>query len=105
MLMMLIVCMPVLMCYRNVTVAVPVPLAEMQPDANAHESSGDDQRPVHRIAEGYGQDRTKEGGDCEVGAGASCAEVAHGDDEEDQARPVGQKANGRRGADGSGRRK
>ena len=49
--------------------------------------------------------RAEEGRDGEVGAGASGTEVTHGDDEENQAYPVGQKPNGHRGAHGFGCRK
>jgi hypothetical protein len=82
--MVLVVDVAVLVLQQLVDVLVLVPLGQMQPEAGGHQGARDQDTGRQRVAqEQDGQDRADEGRQREIGAGASGAEMAQGQDEQD----------------------
>ncbi len=70
-----------------------VPLGEMQPKPERHQSAGEQQPRRERLAEHRdGEHGADERGEREIGAGARGAEAAQGEDEEGQAHAIAEEA-------------
>ncbi len=75
----------------------------MEPQADAHQSAGDEQAPTEKLIEEHDRERgAHEGSGAEVGAGARGAEVAQAEHEEHQAHAVAAEAGGHRQAPAKG---
>ncbi len=97
--MVLVVLMPMLVLHGFMGMFVVMPFGRMQIDAQRHQRSCDEQLRRDRLSQHENcESRADERGAREVGAGAGGAEVAQRQDEEDQAHPVAEKADGH-GAD------
>ena len=91
--MMFIVQMRVLMLDRLVSMLVPVPLGQVEPDAESHKAAGGQQLQARLLAEhGDRQQGADKWGDREVCAGACGPEVPQRQDEQDKAGAVAEEA-------------
>src|SRR6266700_2697836 len=92
--------MAVLVRERLVSVLVLVALGKMEVNPTGDQEPGDRQPRGDRLAEqGDGEQRADERSGREIGPGSRRAEVAQGEDEEDQTEPIAEKPNEGRAAD------